>query len=133
MSNLQVKIGQVWRARHTTDEAFEKTVRWVSDDSRVWYTYKDEDYLYDDAAQTFAKNNELKVDSGQLNDNQQVVLEWLKSNDSACKVPMLPIFEMATLNNNKVRGAYRKLSVMQEFEVLAAFAQWGLESEAENE
>lgn len=66
-----------------------------------------------------------------LNDNQKIVLEWLKSNSNALKVPMLAIYELAGLADEKVRDAYRQLNQEEEFQVLAAFAQWGLEQEEE--
>ncbi|QED60872.1 hypothetical protein FUT28_14205 [Enterococcus durans] len=64
-----------------------------------------------------------------LNDNQQIVLEWLKSNRNSLKVPMLAIYELAELADENTNLAYRQLDSKQKFEVLAAFAQWGLEQE----
>ena len=64
-----------------------------------------------------------------LNDNQQIVLEWLKSNRNSLKVPMLAIYELAELADKNTNLAYRQLNSKQEAEVLAAFAQWGLEQE----
>lgn len=62
----------------------------------------------------------------ELNKNQQIVLEWLKSNSNALKVPMLAIYELAELADEKVRAAYRQLNREEEFQVLAAFAEWGM-------
>ncbi|MDT2794275.1 hypothetical protein P7H53_05995 [Enterococcus thailandicus] len=84
----------------------------------------------------------FKDEQPQLNDNQKIVLEWLKVNvlqdgESA----MSSIFELGALwelrrfNDNdaiRVDDAYCELSNAQEFEVLAVFAQWGLEQEEEN-
>lgn len=64
-----------------------------------------------------------------LNDNQQIVLEWLKSNRNSLKVPMLAIYELAELADENTNLAYHQLDSKQEFEVLAAFAQWGLKQE----
>lgn len=66
-----------------------------------------------------------------LTDDQQVVLEWLKSNSNALKVPMLAIYELAGLADEKVRAAYRQLNREEEFQVLAAFAEWGRKLVAE--
>ncbi|MGH1648923.1 hypothetical protein ABE945_14215 [Enterococcus gilvus] len=66
-----------------------------------------------------------------LNKNQQIVLEWLKSNSNALKVPMLAIYELAGLADEKVRAAYRQLNREEEFQVLAGFAEWGKEEVAE--
>lgn len=70
--------------------------------------------------------DELLASNIDLNDNQKIVLEWLKSNRNSLKVPMLAIYELADENTNL---AYRQLDSKQEFEVLAAFAQWGLGQE----
>ncbi|HGV8437960.1 TPA: hypothetical protein I0I20_RS09715 [Enterococcus faecium] len=63
----------------------------------------------------------------QLNDNQKIVLEWLKSNDYSLKLPTLAINQLDRTTDMKVRKAQWQLNKKQEFEVLAAFAQWGLE------
>lgn len=68
----------------------------------------------------------------QLNDNQKIILEWLKENESA-DGPMQNIFW--TINNaawgrlDELREPLIELNEDQQFEVLAAFAQWGLEQE----
>ena len=64
-----------------------------------------------------------------LNDNQKIVLEWLKSNRNSLKVPMLAFYELAELADENTNLAYHQLDSKQEIEVLAAFAQWGLEQE----
>lgn len=71
-------------------------------------------------------------DPYQLNDNQQIVLEWLKLTASTGK-PMQVVFWM--MNNaawghlDELRDPLMELTDKQQFEVLAAFAQWGLEKE----
>lgn len=68
----------------------------------------------------------------QLNDNQKIVLEWLKLTAPTGK-PMQVVFWM--MNNaawghlNELRDPLMELTDKQQFEVLAAFAQWGLEQE----
>ncbi|MGQ4068481.1 hypothetical protein ACSQ34_12245 [Enterococcus mundtii] len=72
----------------------------------------------------------------ELNDNQKVVLEWLKLTAPTGK-PMQVVFWM--MNNaawghlDELRDPLLELTDDQQFEVLAAFAQWGLEQEAVNE
>ena len=66
-----------------------------------------------------------------LNENQQVVLEWLKRNSNALKVPMLAIYELAELADENVRVAYRQIDRKGEFQVLAVFAEWGKKEVAE--
>ncbi|EGP5130101.1 hypothetical protein UL360_001823 [Enterococcus faecium] len=71
----------------------------------------------------------------ELNNNQKVVLEWLKSETILTReAPILSVNAFSDKNllgklPDKVRKAYKLLDCKQEFEVLAAFAQWGLERE----
>lgn len=66
----------------------------------------------------------------QLDDNQKVVLEWLKLTAPTGK-PMQVVFWM--MNNaawghlDELWDPLLELTDDQQFEVLAAFAQWGLE------
>ena len=76
--------------------------------------------------------NELDLGTQKLNDNQKIVLEWLKENESA-NGPIRNIFWM--INNtawghlDELRDPLMELTDKQEFEVIAAFAQWGLGQE----
>lgn len=80
-------------------------------------------YLYED---------ELDLGTQKLNDNQKIVLEWLKLTTPTGK-PMQVVFWM--MNNaawghlDELRDPLMELTDKQHFEVLAAFAQWGLEQE----
>ncbi|QNG05163.1 hypothetical protein FQ488_05360 [Enterococcus hirae] len=71
----------------------------------------------------------------ELNNNQKVVLEWLKSETILTReAPILSVNAFSDKNllgklPDKVRKAYKLLDCKQEYEVLAAFAQWGLEQE----
>ena len=73
-----------------------------------------------------------------LNDDQQVVLEWLKQyREEQGENPLNTVFtiiEMYSVDPSydgavplptKVKEAYKKLNDEQEFQVLAAFAEWG--------
>lgn len=68
----------------------------------------------------------------QLNENQQIVLEWLKLTAPTGK-PMQVVFWM--MNNaawgqlDELWEPLMELTDKEQFEVLAAFAQWGLEQE----
>ena len=72
-----------------------------------------------------------------LSDNQKIVLEWLKSETILTReAPILSVNAFSDKNllgklPDKVRKAYKLLACKQEYEVLAAFAQWGLEQEEE--
>lgn len=82
------------------------------------------------------QNLEDSLDLGcstiKLNDNQQIVLEWLKLTAPTGK-PMQVVFWM--MNNaawghlDELRDPLMELTDKEQFEVLAAFAQWGLEQE----
>ena len=77
----------------------------------------------------FEKTYDVASQQSQLDDNQKIVLEWLKSNRNSLKVPMLAFYELAELADENTNLAYHQLDSKQEIEVLAAFAQWGLEQE----
>lgn len=80
--------------------------------------------LYDKVAAT--------DEHSELNDNQKIVLEWLKLTAPTGK-PMQVVFWM--MNNSawghldELRDPLMELTDKQQFEVLTAFAQWGLEQE----
>ncbi|MFS1174092.1 hypothetical protein [Enterococcus lactis] len=68
-----------------------------------------------------------------LNDNQQIVLEWLKSIGKE-----MPIYRMAdqmkwyidyASTGKELSHALAALSEKEEFQVLSAYAEWGLEQE----
>lgn len=88
-----------------------------------------DDEFYLRKAYIFEKIYEIVNQIPQLNDNQKIVLEWLKSNRNSLKVPMLAFYELAELADENTNLAYHQLDSKQEIEVLAAFAQWGLEQE----
>ena len=81
------------------------------------------------------KVKEAMLKQPQLNDNQQIVLEWLKSETILTReAPILSVNAFSDKNllgklPDKVRKAYKLLACKQEYEVLAAFTQWGLEQE----
>ena len=74
-----------------------------------------------------------------LNENQQIVLEWLKDNvlqdgtSAMCSVFQFgTLWEMRRFNDKeaiRVDDAYCELSNDEQFQVLAAFAEWGMKNE----
>lgn len=80
----------------------------------------------------FEKTYEVASQQSQLDDNQKIVLEWLKQTAPTGK-PMQVVFWM--MNNaasgylDGLRDPLMELTDKQQFEVLAAFAQWGLDQE----
>lgn len=72
----------------------------------------------------------------QLNEDQKIVLEWLKAysdSDNGDK-PISSIWYMLhliseNLLESRVRNSYFNLTEKQQFEVLQAFAEWGLSND----
>lgn len=67
----------------------------------------------------------------QLNDNQKIVLEWLEEYYAKSQWPF-PFYVLKHAANDmsaNIFGFYDDFTMKEEFEVLAAFAQWGLEQE----
>lgn len=62
-----------------------------------------------------------------LTDDQQVVLEWLKRNQRKEEYPMVAITNMLGIDeDDPCFYAFENLSIEEEFQVLAAFAEWGM-------
>ena len=74
----------------------------------------------------------------ELNENQQIVLEWLEAyaDKDSGDCPMQTIFYMWDCIRSNMLGveeltALRILTRVEQFEVLAAFAEWGKKEVAE--
>ncbi|EPM7462789.1 hypothetical protein [Enterococcus faecium] len=79
--------------------------------------------LYDKVAAT--------DEHSELNDNQKIVLEWLEEYYAKSQWPF-PFYVLKHAANDmsaNIFGFYDDFTMKEEFEVLAAFAQWGLEQE----
>lgn len=62
-----------------------------------------------------------------LTDDQQVVLEWLKSNLEKGNYPMMAIVNMQNIDEgDPCFYAYENMTTKEDWEVLAAFAEWGI-------
>lgn len=67
----------------------------------------------------------------ELNDNQKIVFEWLEEYYAKSQWPF-PFYVLKQAANDmpaNIFGFYDDFTMKEEFEVLAAFAQWGLEQE----
>ena len=67
----------------------------------------------------------------QLNDNQKIVLEWLEEYYAKSQW-QFPFYVLKHAKNDmpeNIFGFYDDFTMKEEFEVLTAFAQWGLEQE----
>lgn len=77
------------------------------------------------------------VDQPQLNENQQIVLDWLKEKYSITDIEPIELFwrlHVNTKNNFKKLLAYRTYKTLTreaQLEVLQVFSQWALEQEEE--
>ena len=68
-----------------------------------------------------------EIKSPSLTEDQQVVLEWLKSNLNKGNYPMMAIVNMQNIDeDDPCFYAYENLTTKEDWEVLAAFAEWGL-------
>lgn len=80
----------------------------------------------------------LLPDETELNENQQEVLEWLQlyADKHSGDDPLNTVWYLIDLYQHGNLGqeetiAYKKLNRYEEFQVLAAFAEWGKEKVAE--
>ncbi|HHJ5109155.1 TPA: hypothetical protein ACQKY2_000934 [Enterococcus faecium] len=79
----------------------------------------------------YALLNAQALEQIQLDDNQKVVLEWLEEYYTKSQWPF-PFYVLKHAANDmsaNIFGFYDDFTMKEEFEVLAAFAQWGLERE----
>lgn len=86
---------------------------------KIWFKYED------------------RIDRPELNENQQIVLDWLKENvgqDNAS--PMCAVFLLGEwqtrIGSKELRSvdiSYCRLNPKQQAEVLQAFSQWAIEQE----
>lgn len=69
----------------------------------------------------------------ELNENQQVVLDWLKNN-AEWGTPTGLIYELTKRNSmaaEYIITAHDQLNKLEQFQVLAAYADWGMKEVAE--
>ena len=102
----------------------------------IWHNYGESDKLAYEAEDEL---RELKtiICITELNENQQIVLDWLKANvgqDNAS--PMCAVFLLGEwqtrIGSKELRSidiAYCRLNPKQQAEVLQAFCQWAIEQE----
>lgn len=86
----------------------------------------------------FANNlaDELLTSNIQLNDDQKIVLEWLKEKYTYTDIGAIELFWRLKVNSTKEKYRYRDVYMSyknmmnsEQLQILAAFAQWGLEQE----
>lgn len=115
-----------------------KNKEWIMEEIKqhLWET-EGESYTGYEAGIDFVKAL-IEEAEPQLNENQQIVIDWLKaytdSDNGNGDKPISSIgymmhFIRANGLEKSVRNAYFELTVKQQFEVLQAFAEWGLSRE----
>ena len=85
----------------------------------------------DAAENTLEKIQEVLIPKMHLNDNQQIVFEWIEEYYAKSQWPF-PFYVLKHAANDmpaNIFGFYDDFTMKEEYEVLAAFAQWGLEQE----
>lgn len=112
---------------HLTKSSFEKVMNDVI--TNYGHYYIDNPYLRDwlkENAQVF-----YEFLPSNLNENQQIVLEWLKKN-SEWGTPTGLIYELTKRNSmaaEHIITAHDQLNKLEQFQVLAAFADWGMKND----
>ncbi|MGH1847129.1 hypothetical protein ABE869_09960 [Enterococcus gilvus] len=119
-----------------TEELLAETMRLGPDYYRIHERY---DYAIESDERYIEKLRKqiAEYDQVKLNENQQIVLEWLEAyaDKDSGDCPMQTIFYMwDCIRSDRLGGkelsALRKLTRIEQFQVLAAFADWGKEEAA---
>lgn len=93
--------------------------------------------LSDSPESTLEKIEDVIKPKVNLNENQQVVLEWLKDDfkENGNPVDSLESLASEVLHvetfQTCISSTYDDLSINEQFQVLAAFAEWGMKEVAE--
>ena len=98
------------------------------DDRFIYPVYECEDE--EEAIKTaYACNGVYEKVSPSLTDDQQVVLEWMKESCNAddYTTPMLAIYKLYSSQQMAPNLVF--LTAEQQFQVLAAFVEWGLKED----
>ncbi|WP_270375387.1 hypothetical protein [Enterococcus thailandicus] len=134
MSNI--KIGQIWENKHLFNDAYDVVVCWVTD-GFVWMRYTNDDALFKESQSFFLRLRRLKSDSYFLNDNQKIVLEWLKGYlvddcDFRNTLKQMYSLQINGIAYKKENLAFMKLTERELAQVVQVFSNWFLEQEEEN-
>ena len=94
----------------------------------------------DEVKEVYLRNAIRLIEEAQdskINENQQVVLEWLKVNNGETENPFETLNELreealySGYSRDPIEEKYWNLTKKEQFELLQAFAEWGLEREGE--
>ncbi|MDT2771577.1 hypothetical protein P7H46_12180 [Enterococcus pseudoavium] len=123
--NITIEFVRNWiEKHHLTRKSYESVLTDTLTNNGHYYI--DNPYLRD----WIIKNTEMfrNILPYELNENQQIVLDTLKD-DSLGSSPFFTIWH--TMENNQLFNG-KGMTVRQQFEVLASFAEWGMENEQED-
>lgn len=102
------------------------------------YTHPDFESMYSDWSTVHDIGEKLvkMSEQPQLNDNQRIVLEYLKKQFGKYEMFIKSIFDpiqelLSDCWNGEVNIAFEQLDLKQEIQVLEVFGQWALEQEEE--
>ncbi|GMC02369.1 hypothetical protein [Enterococcus thailandicus] len=131
-----IKIGQIWENKHLFNDAYDVVVCWVTD-GFVWMRYTNDDALFKESQSFFLRLRRLKSDSYFLNDNQKIVLEWLKGYlvddcDFRNTLKQMYFLQINGIAYKKENLAFMKLTERELAQVVQVFSNWFLEQEEEN-
>ncbi|MEQ7274649.1 hypothetical protein ABQE19_04115 [Enterococcus thailandicus] len=128
-----IKIGQIWENKHLFNDAYDVVVCWVTD-GFVWMRYTNDDALFKESQSFFLRLRRLKSDSYFLNDNQKIVLEWLKGYlvddcDFRNTLKQMYFLQINGIAYKKENLAFMKLTERELAQVVQVFSNWFLEQE----
>lgn len=125
--NITIEFVKEWIDKHNlTKDSFDRIMNDLIYNSG--HNYIDNPYLrYWLIDNTYKFRDMLPVE---LNDNQQIVLEWLKDEMNASSVTnalwLLLDDALEVDYDTDASGMWNRLPKDQQYQVLAAFAEWGL-------
>ena len=131
--NITIEFVRNWiEKHHLTRKSYESVLTDALTNNGHYYI--DNPYLRD----WIRENTEMfrNILSYELNENQQVVLTWLKRwHDDDPYFTLSELYDSVEPGEYKYEHeldiAYEKLSEKERFQVLAAFAEWGMKEVAE--
>ena len=132
--NITIEFVRNWiEKHHLTRKSYESVLTDTLTNNGHYYI--DNPYLRD----WIRKNTEMfrNILPYELNENQQIVLDWLKYDfkESGNPVDSLESLASEVLHvetfQTCISSTYDELSISEQFQVLAAFAEWGMKEVAE--
>lgn len=108
-----------------------KQIRKINGEKPDWIMDDIQDIGYWNGMETAAQIAEDLEKETQLNENQQIVLDYLKNIYSDAYEDCTPLETMYLFGGRRAWNEESGLTEKEEFQVLAAFAEWGMKEVAE--